>query len=515
MHFTDDHRVARIEPFWPEQPLSRPIDLEFGPEGALYLLEYGETWGVNANARLVRIDYVAGNRAPYVQVAAENNLGRPPLVVALSSQGTVDKDADDQLSFEWRVYRAAEGAAAKPRVVSREPQPRVTFEEPGVYNVELVVTDSHGAQRAAQLPVLVGNSRPDVRFLAPQSGDFFDLDQPVAYRLRVLDREDGTNDEQAAEQDDLEYLDSSAVPRTTVQAVLGTGPRPPAEGTSSPDAGPLGMRLMKRSDCFNCHSVDQKRVGPPLLEIATKYRGQAGALETSVQRVLQGSTGVWGKIPMIPHGQHTAAEVREMVSWVMGLEPSGLVRIFHGLVGEIPPSPGEAGKIGHVRLEATYVDRGAGEVPPLSASAVLFLRPRRCEAEAADEIQGSQVLSSNNASGGRFVGAINHGHYLRFRDLELGQVDRVTLWLASAGAGGAVEIRMDQPAGPLLAQVPVEVNGHWEKFYERTVALRLPDGQPCTGRHDIIIRFTHPQGAGGLMNLDAIYFHAPTPAATR
>ena len=72
---------------------------------------------------------------------------------------------------------------------------------------------------------------------------------------------------------------------------------------------------------------------------------------------------------------------------------------------------------------------------------------------------------------------------------------------------------MDQPDGPLLAVVYVEVNGDWEGFYERSVALnKTPtpaDGSestPISGRHDLVIVFTHPGGAGGLMNLDALQF---------
>jgi cytochrome c len=49
--------------------------------------------------------------------------------------------------------------------------------------------------------------------------------------------------------------------------------------------------------------------------------------------------------------------------------------------------------------------------------------------------------------------------------------------------------------------VPIEVNGQWDKFYEKTV--ELPKQQ---GEHDVYIVFTHPGNAGGLMNLDTVYF---------
>ena len=140
-------------------------------------------------------------------------------------------------------------------------------------------------------------------------------------------------------------------------------------------------------------------------------------------------------------------------------------------------------------------------IPALNASAVLYLRQRLVEAETADEVQGPQILGSGNAGGGKFIGGINHGHYLRFANMSLDQIHGVTLKIASAGSGGSIEVRLDQPDGSLLASTEVEVNGQWEQFYERTIDL-----MPAEGRHDLIVRFTHPNQAGGLMNLDSVHF---------
>lgn len=35
--------------------------------------------------------------------------------------------------------------------------------------------------------------------------------------------------------------------------------------------------LAKRSDCFKCHTIDQKKDGPAYREVAKKYRGKADA----------------------------------------------------------------------------------------------------------------------------------------------------------------------------------------------------------------------------------------------
>ena len=498
----DDERVVAIEPFLPDQAFARPIDMQFGPDGALYLHEYGDTWGVNTNSRLVRIDYVRGNRAPVAVATAENNIGRQPLAVRFSSAGTFDKDLSpgngaEALAYQWRIIRATDAAAGATastdtgRVAATDPSPTLTFNEPGIYTVELVVRDAEGAEQSASVPVVVGNARPEVRFVEPVDGDFFDPDHPIDFRLVIRDHEDGTNDSDAADADGLEELASEDVPRAGVQAAH------VVEGTTA--AVPAGLDRMKRSDCFNCHAVDQPRVGPPLVEVANKYRGKEGALDASVERVLKGSTGVWGKIPMIPHSHHTTDEIREMVGWIYSLEPSSLTRVYPGFAGSVPVSTEEAAKGGRYRLEASYLDRGAGPIPALAGTATVFLRPRQIEAEVADEVRGPQILASGQASAGRFLGAINHGHTIRFHDLPMDQVRGAALRMASAGAGGAVEVRLDAPDGPLLATVPVEVNGQWEQFYERAASW-----EPVTGRHDVFIVFTHPQQAGGMMNLDSV-----------
>jgi hypothetical protein len=51
--------ILKINPFAPNVPLVRPMDMELGPDGALYVLEWGTAFnGNNANAQLVRIEFL-------------------------------------------------------------------------------------------------------------------------------------------------------------------------------------------------------------------------------------------------------------------------------------------------------------------------------------------------------------------------------------------------------------------------------------------------------------------------
>ncbi|PQO31395.1 glycosyl hydrolase [Blastopirellula marina] len=501
VHLTGDSEIESLEPFMPDHKFTRPVDMQFSPDGALYMLEYGETWGVNDDAKLVRIDYVRGNRAPSAIASAENNTGKQPLAVKLSSEGTRDKDGDD-LQYAWYAYRAGEEKPT-PKLLSNEANPLVTFKEAGVFNVELKVTDPQGAQAVASVPVIVGNARPTVSFVSPRDGDFFDSLAAIRYQLKVSDIEDGTSDFEEADETGAAEIDLEAPRRTALNMTLGTGsiPRGP-EGDAS-DNDPVGLKLMKKSDCFNCHAVDSLRVGPPFLKVAEKYRGVPESLEASVKRVREGSAGVWGKVPMLPHSQHSVEEIRDMVTWVYSLEKDNAVRVFDGFVGNIELTDAEVEKAGYVQLEASYRDLGAGEIPPLVGTAKVFLRQRKIEAEAADEISGPRTLGGHTASDGKFLGAINHNNFARFNQIPLDRVASLIFRVTSAGSGGRIEARLDTLDGPVIASAPVEVNGSWDAFHDVTTPV-----EPQAGRHDVYIVFLNQERQGGLMNLDSVTFSA-------
>jgi cytochrome c len=484
VHLDAESNITRLERFLPEREFKRPVDLEFGPDGSLYMLEYGSTWGTNEDSALVRIDYFAGNRAPRAQVTLSNNIGPVPLAVQASTVGTVDPDGD-ALSYRWRV-------PPSDTVLSTEANPLLNFAYEGSYNLELTVTDPAGLSARTVMPVLVGNTPPTIAFDAPRDGDFLQPGQPIAWRLRAHDSEDG-DAQSSAEMAARVALEATWYPGTL-----------PGTGTDDAAANP-GRDAMKRSDCFNCHAVKNRVVGPALLEIAGKYRDDHDALDLLVQRVREGSTGVWGPIPMLPHPQHSAAEAAQMVAWVLSLNASGpAIQVQRGLAGSVANET----NAGSLLLTASYTDAGSKSVGPLSASAQVRLRHPAMEAEHFHANAGNSVLNSATATGGAFIGAINAGSHLRYDAIKLAGIERVSLRVSSAGSGGAIELRADAIDGPLLAQTKVEPNGAWEDWYEIEVPITDPGGS-----HDLCIVFTNSNGGGGLMNLDRVCFLRANEAA--
>ena len=87
----------------PSFTFDNPMDMEFGPDGALYVLEYGDGFfSENPDAQLARIDYVGstGNRTPAPRSRPTPTDGLAPLTVHFSSAGTTDPDGD-RLPYAW------------------------------------------------------------------------------------------------------------------------------------------------------------------------------------------------------------------------------------------------------------------------------------------------------------------------------------------------------------------------------------------------------------------------------
>lgn len=78
--------------------------------------------------------------------------------------------------------------------------------------------------------------------------------------------------------------------------------------------------LAKQKNCMACHAIDKKLVGPALKDVAAKYEGNDAALDTLTQKVLKGTVGTWGQIPMPANTQLTADEARLLVQWVLSLK---------------------------------------------------------------------------------------------------------------------------------------------------------------------------------------------------
>ena len=75
--------------------------------------------------------------------------------------------------------------------------------------------------------------------------------------------------------------------------------------------------LAKKHNCFACHAVDKKLVGPAYKDVAAKYRNDPQASAKLFEKVKKGGQGVWGQVPMPPNTQVPDADIKSLVKWIL------------------------------------------------------------------------------------------------------------------------------------------------------------------------------------------------------
>lgn len=77
--------------------------------------------------------------------------------------------------------------------------------------------------------------------------------------------------------------------------------------------------LAKKSGCISCHKIDKKLVGPAWQDVAGKYKGDAEAPAKLSAKIANGGKGVWGEVPMPANPKVSAADISELVTFILGL----------------------------------------------------------------------------------------------------------------------------------------------------------------------------------------------------
>jgi cytochrome c len=81
-----------------------------------------------------------------------------------------------------------------------------------------------------------------------------------------------------------------------------------------------GLALAQQQNCMSCHSVTRSFMGPALHDVAAKYAGHDDAVTYLKHKILDGSAGVWGPVPMPANTQLTPDQAATLASWVLSLK---------------------------------------------------------------------------------------------------------------------------------------------------------------------------------------------------
>lgn len=419
-----------------------PIDMKFGPSGDLYVLEYGGRWFRGSpDAKLTRIEFEAGNRAPIVAATSDKVGGIPPFRVQFSSAGTEDYDGD-ALSYRWDVVDLGGNART-----FNEPNPMVELDAVGAYTATLTVTDPAGESASETVRVVSGNRPPEVSVAVEGNETFYFPGEAIRYDVVVEDPEEGslTSGVVDAEQVSLTIDYAAADFDLSVFNNLRADTDPVAA------AFPVAAAMMVKGKCQSCHLPTAKLVGPSFQEVAQKYQHDPEAEEILVQKIISGGVGVWGPVPMPPNHSINETEAAAILKYVFSLSDSGANR--KPLSGEYVARVPEGGEGGSFILRAVYRDQGDEIAPPLTGQGIKVLRSPRLSAASAD--------ASEKVELGRFGASVKNGAYLGFKNLDLSGVASVEIsaFAMSFGnhQGGDIEIRAESPTGPVLGRATVAV----------------------------------------------------------
>jgi glucose/arabinose dehydrogenase/PKD repeat protein len=230
------------------------MDSAFGPDGALYVLDYGTGWGSgDASSALYRIEYsgAGNNQAPIARVGANPSSGPAPLTVNFSSSGSSDPEGG-ALTYAWDFGDGGTSSAASPSH---------TYTTAGVRTVSLTVRDPAGLTATASMTVTVGNTAPTVVLNTPADGALFSFGDNVPYTITVSDPEDGAVDCSRVK---LSYYlghDDHAHPITSSTGCSGTL-QIPADGEHDTAANLYAV--------FDAEYTDQGANGQPALTTHTQ-----------------------------------------------------------------------------------------------------------------------------------------------------------------------------------------------------------------------------------------------------
>ena len=443
----NDGNYKSMERFAPDYHPVQPLDTKFGPDGDFYVLEYGSNPARSSvESKLVRIEYNAGNRKPFVVASASTKGGAVPFTTRLSAAGTKDYD-DDELTYEWEVISGS-GAAQ----MHAGPEPLVTFEQPGVYNATLTVTDPGGESNKATVKIIAGNSPPVVELRYSGNATFFFHGSQVPYEVQVTDKEDGSlasgEISRGAVAVSADYVSSGLrlTPALLRHAALDSSTR-----------FVVAQTLINNSDCKTCHTRDVKTVGPAFRQIAEKYNASPQVIDTLAKRIIRGSHGIWGTDNNMPaHPSISANDARVIANYILSVnEPSPKTLPVQGKFNISVPSD-DNGK-GLYVIRAAYTDKGADDLPSHTSDSLLILRSPRLNPLLADEVGGGALRDQLDEY--VFLTA-KPNSFIVFEDIDLTGVKKISFrpnWhLYDIYPGGRVEIRLGSRDGEMIGSAVLE-----------------------------------------------------------
>ncbi len=488
--FDEAGNLKTMERFMPSYKFSNPVDMEFTDNGELYLLEYGKIWNhQNEDARLVHIQFSSGNRKPIAKIEASQKYGVAPLTVSLSADSTLDYD-HDALTFEWFI----DG-----KMVDRSANITHTFTQNGIYSVRLKATDAQGASASATQKVRVGNAEPELKIAFSGNKTFYWDNQQLEYEIEVSDAEDGTlNDGILAE----------AVTISMDYLKQGYDMNEIAIGHQEAAVQSIGERLITESTCLSCHQKKVTSVGPAYFDVAQRYAKEDPMdVLRLANKIIKGGSGVWGDRAMSAHPDLPLADATQMVEYILSLddEKNKVILPAEGTFVFDQHLNQEFG--GLYIIKATYTDKGANDIEPITAHEQVLLRHNKVLATDFDFDSHSrlQLIKKEKfptLQEDQEIVGVNIDNFIGFKDIDLSDIKYLRIHLFQPPSKGSIEVRLDTPSGEIIGQENLQeqtsVDANWG-------SLDIPLNK-VEGIHNILFYYRKENAETGSVRLFYLEF---------
>ena len=342
----EDGSFNKMEPFASDINVNNLIDMELGPDGRMYLLEYGSGWfQKNDDSGLGYIEFNGGNRPPVIDhLIVNNDSGKLPFSVTAKVEA---EDLEgDTISYIWDFGNGETKETTEPEIT-------YSYASAGEYKISVEVKDDKGeGTKSEALTLVAGNSRPEIAIdLSGGNSSFFIAGTPINYKVSVTDP-DGNED-----------IDLNNV-FVSVDYLEGMDEVNKSMGHQRVSAAVTGKALTLGMDCKTCHKENGKSIGPSYLEVAEKYKNDRNALGYLQKKIVEGGSGVWGEVAMAAHPNITNNETRQIALYIRSLVTDETKQKSLPLEGSIVPKPSPTDNV--MVLTASYTDKGAGGVRPLT-----------------------------------------------------------------------------------------------------------------------------------------------------
>ncbi|HEY3401757.1 MAG TPA: ThuA domain-containing protein [Ohtaekwangia sp.] len=425
----------KMEPFMAHTRLNALIDMEVGPDGKLYFLEYGNGWfRKNPDSGLSRVDFTEGNLPPKIgEFSVSKNSGMLPL--AFTAKVTASDFEKDNLTYRWNF---GDGTLKE----TNEPSIDYIFTKSGEYNVQVEVVDAKSASvKSMPAVIYAGNAMPAISIHLKGNKTFYFPGKKVGYSVDVTDADD------PSASTNLTGLFISADYTDSRDRAAAT------PGHQNVTDAAIGKNLTQSLDCKACHKENEKSIGPSYKEVAAHYQKDANAFSYLSNKIIKGGSGVWGEVNMPAHGSMKEGEARQIITWIMSLNQTEKEKSLppYGILNASLDKP--LIETGRLTISASYTDNGGSIGKSLTANDAITLRHHKMNFNGTTEIKEFTNFNENRR---RIMVTPRGTGSFKMSGIDLTDITKISIgayWKKAVTHSYTYEIHLDAPDGKKIGEM--------------------------------------------------------------